>query len=153
MRYHNISTVAEQLTRYYITLPHCKAINLDIVQFNELGPTLTVPFQENLQANNTDKIMHGGVITTLVDVTSASAVTAIMPEIEGLATIDLRIDHISPPKPEQSIFCTAQCLNEDNNIAYVRASVYQDDANMPFAIATGTFIRSRLTSEQKALLS
>ncbi len=148
-----ISFVAQKLSGYYTTLPHCRAIQLTMVSFVDDIPTFMVPFQDTLQVSPHEKIMHGGIVTTLIDVTAASAVTTKMPELEGLATIDMRVDHIQKPHANQAIFCQAHCYNEEGDIAYVRAHCYQEDHHNPFTIATATFIRTKLTPEQKALLA
>ncbi len=149
------TVTAQLLCDYYLSLPHCQAIQLQLVSFIEQTPIMKVPFQAALMADQDSQTMHGGIVCTLIDVASAASVTAKMPEVEGLATVDMRIDYLAPAKAKQDIYCQAVCfdLNNHNNIAFVRASCYQDDVNHPFAIATATFIRTKLTTEQKVLLA
>ena len=93
-------------------------------------------------------VIHGGVITTLLDVTSGTAVYAALDELVPIATLDLRIDYLRAADPGKTVFARATCYKKTRNVAFTRAVAYHDDPEDPIAHAVGTFMQS---TRRKAL--
>jgi uncharacterized protein (TIGR00369 family) len=129
------------LCELFVSLPHSQALGFAFVGTDGRKPTLKVEWREDLVGNPASGVLHGGVITSLVDTCSAIAVTAHLADFETIATLDLRIDYLKAATPGHPIFCTAECYRLANQIAFTRAVCYHDNADDPIAHGVGTFMR------------
>ena len=57
-----------------------------------------------------------------------------------MATLDLRIDYMRPAEPRKDLYTEAECYRTTVNIAFVRATAYQDDRSDPIATSVATFM-------------
>src|SRR3989344_1219827 len=81
-------------TQWFVKLPHCKALNIDFVQAERGKVMACLPFAEHLVGDAKGRIVHGGVMTTLIDTTCGLTVFSLLDEPELIATLDLRIDYL-----------------------------------------------------------
>ncbi|MCL6262766.1 PaaI family thioesterase [Craterilacuibacter sp. RT1T] len=133
--------VMETMGQLFVSLPHCQTLGMQWVGVEGRKPTLKIEWREDLVGNPASGVIHGGVITSLVDTTSAIAVTANLPDFETIATLDLRIDYLTAAKPGKPIFCTAECYRLAGQVAFTRAICYQDSVDAPIAHGVATFMR------------
>lgn len=145
--------VFQLLFHHYASLPHCVALGIRAEGENQGQPLMSVPWRADLVGKADTQTIHGGVITTLVDVTSASAVAAHLPDFEVLATLDMRIDYMHPATPHDRIYAKAECYRLAGQVAFVRSHCYQHDESDPIALGTATFMRTPLGSKEKIALS
>ena len=146
-------TVFDYLFRHYGSLPHCRALGIRCEHVGADGlPVMSVPWREDLTGNTVSHTLHGGVITTLVDVVSASAVAARLPDFEVLATLDMRIDHMHPATPGDRVYAKAECYRLAGQVAFVRAHCYQHDEADPIALGTATFMRTPIPEADRVAL-
>lgn len=129
------------LSEVFVTLPHCRALGFVQVGTSGRKPTLKVDWREDLVGNPASGVVHGGVITSLVDTCSAISVTAHLSDFETIATLDLRIDYLKAATPGRAIFCTAECYRLANQVAFTRAVCYHDSPDAPIAHGVATFMR------------
>ena len=148
------AVVYEALKNYYLNLPHCQAIGLQFEQTIGTTPILSVPYQACLQAEQHSQRLHGGVMTTLMDVTCATAVSAHLSEVEALATLDLRMDYLQDALEQAPIFGRAQCHQLNDDIAFVHGTCYQASSQPHIiATATATFIRTILPTDVQQIIT
>ena len=140
------------LSQHYLDLPHSRAIGLRYEGIYGRRPVLSFDWQPHLVGRHDTQTIHGGTITTLVDMVSACAVTAQLPDAEILATLDMRIDYMHPATPGRRIYGRAECYRLAGQVAFVRSSCYQEDPSDPFALGMATFMRTPLTPEEQAKL-
>lgn len=133
--------VLDVLSRVFVSLPHCQTLGIRYVGIEGRKPTLKVDWREDLVGNPASGVLHGGVITSLVDTCSAVAVTAQLAEFETIATLDLRIDYLKAASPGRTIYCTAECYRLAHQVAFTRAVCFHDDASDPIAHGVATFMR------------
>ncbi|AUZ05927.1 MULTISPECIES: PaaI family thioesterase [Vitreoscilla] len=145
--------VYEALKNHYVHLPHCKILNLQFEHTIHRSPTLSVGWREDLMGNSSNQVIHGGVITTLVDVASATAVAAHLPEFETLATLDMRIDYLHAATPKQRIYATSDCYRLSGQVAFVHTTCYHDNQiDHPIALGMATFMRTPIPAHLKAYI-
>jgi len=126
-------------------IPHAAAIGMTLVSRSADGCIVRVPYAEHLVGDPDTGVIHGGVITALLDNASGMAVRsdpdgADIGEERSMATLDLRIDYMRPAQPRQDLYCDAHCYRMTSNVAFVRAIAYHDDRNDPIASSVATFM-------------
>ncbi|WP_199101671.1 PaaI family thioesterase [Aquitalea sp. ASV11] len=133
--------VLETMSKLFVSLPHCATLGFQYLGTEGRRPVLKVEWREDLVGNPASGTIHGGVITSLVDTTSAVSVTACLPDFETIATLDLRIDYLKAATPGKAIHCRAECYRLASQIAFTRAVCYHDDPADPIAHGVATFMR------------
>jgi uncharacterized protein (TIGR00369 family) len=126
-----------QLVHY---VPHSAALG---TRFVEAGPghaVLRVPWSEQLVGNPDTGVLHGGVITAVLDNASGMAVGSTQSQPGAIATLDLRIDYMKPATPRRDVFARAECYKRTRNVAFVRGVAYHDDPADPIATTVATFM-------------
>jgi uncharacterized protein (TIGR00369 family) len=132
---------AEEMMRRAVgVIPHVLELGMQVVHAARGMAIMSLPYQEHLIGNPETGVLHGGVITTLID--SACGLAAVSaPEVpRRVATLDLRIDYLRPATPRRMVFARAEVYKLARDIAFLRAEAYQDDAQDLVAAATGTFM-------------
>ena len=87
---------------------------------------------------NPSGTVHGGVISTLVDVVMAEALNTVTEEDEQPFTIQITVNYMKPGKPG-TLTSTAQVRKGGEQITIVEAEVVQEDDEETVALATGTY--------------
>jgi len=99
-------------------------------------------YQEWLVGNPESGILHGGVITTLIDIGLGFAVFSALPNLVPIASPDLRNDYLKPAIPRISFFSGTRCYKLARNVGFTRAFAYYDDSVDPVINGLGTLIVS-----------
>ena len=85
-------------------------------------------------------VLHGGVVTAMLDETCGMAVQLALDGTGAIATLDLRIDYQKPATPGLAIRAHSVCYRVTRSIAFVRATAYQETEDEPVATATACFM-------------
>jgi uncharacterized protein (TIGR00369 family) len=99
-----------------------------------------LPYHPVFVGDSATGVIHGGVVTTMLDESCGMAVQLAHDTSAAIATLDLRIDYLRPATPGQAIRAHAHCYKMTHSIAFVRATAYQDSASDPVASATAIFM-------------
>lgn len=137
----NAGQLLELARQFFRVIPHSEVLGMEPVDVGADWVTARMPYREEMVGNPSSGVVHGGVITTLVDQTSGAAVIAALGGREAVATLDLRIDHMRPAKPGMEILARGECYRVSSDIAFARCVVYQADPGVPVATSMGTFMR------------
>lgn len=133
--------VLARMSALFVSLPHSRTLGFEYKGCEGRRPVLEVAWREDLVGNPATGVVHGGVITSLVDTTSAISVTAVLPDFETIATLDLRIDYLKSATPGKTIRCRAECYRLASQVAFTRAVCYHDNPDDPIAHGVATFMR------------
>ena len=101
---------------------------------------MRLPYAPHLVGDPETGVVHGGVITAILDQTCGIAVATALKELMPFATLDLRIDYMKPAEPNQDIFVEAECLKVTHEVAFTRGVAYQHSRDEPIALSTGAFM-------------
>jgi len=85
-------------------------------------------------------VLHGGVITTLLDNCAGIAVATALPDLRSIATLDLRIDYMKPATPGLDVIGYTRCYKVTRHIAFVNGVAYHESADDPIATTAMTFM-------------
>lgn len=121
-----------------------RALGGELVAFEGGRGTIRLPFAEHLVGDPATRVIHGGVLTALLDQACGMAIGSALRSPAAMATLDLRIDYMKPAAPDVDILVESECLKIAHEVAFARAIAFQTGASEPVAIATGTFMLTRL---------
>src|SRR6202142_1964275 len=85
-------------------------------------------------------VLHGGVVTAMLDESCGMAVQLALDKMRAIATLDLRIDYQKPATPGLDIKAHSFCYRVTRSIAFVRATAFQESEDDPVATATACFM-------------
>ena len=122
------------------TIPHMAAVGLDLISLDDSGVVAKIPHRPEFVGDPDTGVVHGGIVTVLLDSLSGMCVVPKLPDGTMVATLDLRIDYLKPAAPRQDIFARALCYKTTRNIAFTRGIAYQGDIDDPIAHAAGAFM-------------
>jgi uncharacterized protein (TIGR00369 family) len=100
----------------------------------------TLPYRPVFVGDTQTGVLHGGVVTAMLDETCGMAVQLAQDSVRAIATLDLRIDYQKPSTPGLDIKAHATCYRVTRSIAFVRATAYQESEDNPVATATACFM-------------
>lgn len=121
-------------------LPHVRALGIDLTAIEGHAVTLVLPWQERLVGNLENGVLHGGVVTALLDTASGFAVHARLATWSPIATLDLRIDYLRPAEPGEAVTARAECYKLTKHVAFCRGLAYHGDPHDPIAHSAGSFM-------------
>jgi uncharacterized protein (TIGR00369 family) len=132
----------ETVENHMLRIPHARAIGMALVRHDDTGCVVRVPYAEHLVGDPDTGVVHGGVLTALLDNACGMAVRPAhsAPDSLSMATLDLRIDYMGAAEPHKDILAEAVCYKRTRHIAFVRATAYQTSPDEPIATCVATFM-------------
>ncbi len=108
-------------------LPFHAHLGIKAVEFGEGMATLTIPFKPELIGDPRRPALHGGVISTLVDVTGGFAIWTRCAMDDRIATIDMGVDYLRPA-PAADLFAKATVRLLGNRVGNAHVVVWSAGA-------------------------
>jgi len=121
-------------------IPHCKQLNMQVESVDETQLILSIEGDERFLGNKREGLIHGGILTVLMDSACGSAAVIALPKPEVCPTVDLRMDHYRAAKAGKKIYCRAEVTHLSKQIVFTEGLIWQDEAK-PICKGTGTFMR------------
>jgi uncharacterized protein (TIGR00369 family) len=121
-------------------VPHAGAIGLCVGEIKNGTASTSLDYRADLVGNPDTGVLHGGVITAMLDNTCGMAVAAASGKFGQIATLDLRIDYMKPATPGETVYAFAECYKITTNIAFVRGVAYHTDKGDPIATCAAAFM-------------
>ncbi|MBI3438775.1 MAG: PaaI family thioesterase [Proteobacteria bacterium] len=119
--------------------PQAKALGVTVTKTAKGRAWGRVPYRAELVGDPDTGVIAGGVLTTFLDQLCGAAAILAMNQPTVVATIDLRIDYMRPAQPGRDVLAEAHCTKLGKNVAFVRATAYEDTPDNPIAHVTSAF--------------
>ena len=130
--------------QFISALPHCRALSMRVERVMAGEAVISMPWAAELVGDPRTGVIHGGVISTLMDTTGGAAVLSHETGAAATATMDLRIDYMRGATPHQRITARATCFHVTRAVAFVRAEAFdEEETRGPVAVANGAFTLER----------
>jgi uncharacterized protein (TIGR00369 family) len=100
----------------------------------------SLPYRPVFVGDTETGVLHGGVVTAMLDESCGMAVQLALDGTRAIATLDLRIDYQKPATPGLDIKAHSFCYRVTRSIAFVRSTAYQESEDDPVATATACFM-------------
>ena len=144
-------TLRKGLLWFFEQIPFNKMIGMEVSHLCADRVEIKVPMKPELIGNFIHQNLHGGVISSVLDVAGGCmAVVGAYLRTHGMdeqerqevlskvGTIDLRVDYLRPGRG-QSFVASARLLRAGNKVAVTRMSFHNDDGDL-LAVGTGTYL-------------
>jgi uncharacterized protein (TIGR00369 family) len=117
-----------------------RALGGELIEFSEGRGRIRLPYAAHLVGDPRSGAVHGGVLTALLDQACGMAIGSALRAPKGMATLDLRVDHMKASAPEIDIIVEAECIKIAHEVAFARAHAFQTSPDNRLAMATGAFM-------------
>lgn len=99
-----------------------------------------LPYRADCVGDPATGVLHGGVVTSLLDSAGGGAVVSKLGVPTPIATLDLRIDYLRPSTPGEPLFADVECFKLTHHVAFARGTAYNRDASDPVAAMSATYM-------------
>lgn len=126
----------------YRETPYALAIGMHPAELPDGTPAMRLPYSKQLIGDPDTGVLHGGVITALLDQTAGMVARPDEPGAldTSIATLDLRIDYMGPATPGKDLWATGECYKRTPNIAFIRAWAFHESREDPVATCVAAFM-------------
>jgi uncharacterized protein (TIGR00369 family) len=136
--------VREQMRRIFEEIvPFNRVLGLKVVSFDPQAPRVRFDMRPELIGNPTRQILHGGVISAVIDVAAGFAIHVALLErhepgakieFPKMGTVDIRVDYLRPGRGRW-FEATARVVRLGSRIAVAHMEMVNDEGEL---IATGS---------------
>jgi len=117
---------------------------LQIEEVSTEGVRVRMPFNPDFCVDRDQTLLHGGILTALLDSVFGLANFVAIEGVSTMATLDLRVDYLRPAHSRADVIVRAHCYRQTRHIAFDAGSICfdgHDDAEI--ARGTATFALTR----------
>ncbi len=87
-----------------------------------------------------DGLIHGSLLTIVMDTIFGLAALTALDELKPIATINLRTDYLEDAAPGQRVVCAAECSKLRDEVAYITGGVTDEKTGALIASGSGAFM-------------
>lgn len=120
--------------------PHAAALGFTVDVGEDGDVIVSIPYDKRLIGDPSTGVIHGGVVTTLLDSGCGLATLLKLGGKIPVATLDLRIDYMRPSKPGAAIRAACECYHLTRSVAFCRGVAFDEDRSDPVAAAAAAFM-------------
>ncbi|MEQ8405541.1 MAG: PaaI family thioesterase [Oceanicaulis sp.] len=127
--------------------PHAVDLGFTLEAISPGRAVLRAAYREDLVGDPETGVMHGGVVTALLDHASGTAAFAGLGGDKATATLDLRLDYMRPATPGRDVIAEAETVKVSGLIAFVSAIAHDGDRDDPVATAHAAFMVTKVSQD------
>ncbi|MCE8018258.1 PaaI family thioesterase [Halomonas sp. MCCC 1A17488] len=128
------------LGRFVNVIPHTRELGLEVEEVAPPRVRMRLPWRDALLGDAERGLVHGGVLSMLLDTVCGSAVLCGLPAPEVCPTLDLRVDHYRPAVAGMPIWAEARVLRVTRAMVFTEGTLWQVP-DRPIARGIGNFVR------------
>ncbi|WP_111413784.1 PaaI family thioesterase [Billgrantia lactosivorans] len=128
------------LSRFVNVIPHTRELGLEVEEVSPPKVRMRLPWRDELLGDSGRGLVHGGVLTMLLDTVCGSAVLCGLPAPEVCPTLDLRVDHYRPALAGKPIMAEARVLRVTGAMVFTEGTLWQEPGRT-IARGIGNFVR------------
>ena len=110
---------------------------LDIEEISSEGVRVRMPFNPDFCVDSDRTLLHGGILTALLDSVFGLANFVAIEGVSTMATLDLRVDYLRAARSRADVIVRAHCFRKTRHIAFNAGSIWFD-GHEDAEIARGT---------------
>ena len=99
---------------------------LEIEEVSTEGVLVRMPFNPDFCVDHDQTLIHGGILTALLDSVFGLANFVAIEGVSTMATLDLRVDYLRPAYSKADVIVRANCYRKTRHIAFNSGSVWFD---------------------------
>lgn len=145
-----IQFMRENMASMMKVTPWANEMGFEVTRIEKGHVSGVQPFREHLIGDPETRVIHGGVITTLLDNLCGMSCGTSLKEFRFVATLDLRIDYMRPAESGRDILAEAECYHVTKSVAFCRAWAYHESREKVIATAQGAFAINKPRGAVKA---
>lgn len=124
-------------------IPFNRVLGVRVRSIEHGRARVAVPYRDELIGDVLRPALHGGVISSLVDVAGGIAVLTSIEPGDRVSTIDLRVDYLRPG-PQKAIVADARVIRSGNRVGVVDVRVHVEGGEgegdgEPIALGKGVY--------------
>lgn len=112
-------------------------MGLEIDELSPEGVQVRMPFNPDFCIDAEQTLLHGGILTALLDSVFGLANFVAIKGISTMATLDLRVDYLRPARSRADLMVRAHCFRQTRHIAFNAGHVWFDEEKKE-EVARGT---------------
>ncbi|WP_282127492.1 PaaI family thioesterase [Roseobacter litoralis] len=117
---------------------------LEIEEVSNDGVQVRMPFNPEFCVDSDQTLLHGGILTALLDSVFGLANFVAIEGVSTMATLDLRVDYLRPAHSKADVIVRAHCFRQTRHIAFNAGSIWFDGhENAEIARGTASFALTR----------
>lgn len=122
-------------------------MNLQIERSALDGVQLRMPYNPEFCVDEEGTMLHGGILTALLDSAFGLANFLAVEDLESMATLDLRVEYLGPAQSRADILVFTECYRQTRHVVFNSGRIWFDkDGESEVARAMGTFSITRGTN-------
>lgn len=117
---------------------------LEIEEVSTQGVQVRMPFNPHFCVDREQTLLHGGILTALLDSVFGLANFVAIEGVSTMATLDLRVDYLRPARSRADVIVRAHCFRKTCHIAFDSGSIWFDgheDAEIARGVASFALTR------------
>ena len=132
-------------------MPFNQLLGLEVTRYDATGAEVRFAMADKLLGNPVQRILHGGVTASVLDVVGGLvAIASVSDKFDGatvatladkfgrMGTIDMRVDYLRPGRGERFV-ATAEVIRAGNKVAVTRMELHNEKGDH-IAFGTGTYL-------------
>ena len=127
-----------------------KAMDLRIEKVARNGVEIRMPFNPDFCADDEATLLHGGILTALLDSAFGLANFLAVEDVESMATLDLRVEYLRPAQSRADVIVFAECYHQTRHVTFNSGRIWFDTPGLP-EVARG-FAAFSITRGENSLL-
>jgi len=108
-----------------------REMDLKIEKVAESKVELRMPFNPDFCVDDEGTLLHGGILTALLDSSFGLANFLATENVQSMSTIDLRVEYLRPAQSRADVIVSAECYHISRHVAFNSGRAWFDAPGKP----------------------